>query len=109
MEAHLEKNLSVWLKFTMGVRAQSAPIAIAYPSLLLNGFQCLLVCIFDSDLPPPKYFPKFLHRNYEECVDEKLPKKVPKIFYTVNMRGVSTFVDAVDVWNARRIYAGMWL
>ena len=31
MEAHLEKNSSVWLKFTMGVRAQSAPIAIACP------------------------------------------------------------------------------
>ena len=58
--------------------------------------------------PPPKYFPKILYRIYEECLDEKLPNKVPKIFYTVNMRGVSTFVDAVDVWNARRIYVGMW-
>ena len=58
--------------------------------------------------PPPKYFPKILHQNYEEGLDEKLPKKVPKIFYTVDIRDVCAFVDAVAVWNARRIYVGMW-
>ena len=56
--------------------------------------------------PPPKYFPKILHQNYEACLDERLPKKVPKIFYTVKMRGVCTFVDAVDAWNAMRMECG---
>ena len=156
--------------------------------LPLNGIQCLLVCIFDSDLalaklillkniadidqknclpqPAPKWLPMsaclYLQLRLGHCKviffknivckwSKELPapapkwlpmsaclylrlrlgphqniskkfyiqfmrsawtrnyqKKFPKL-YTVDMRDVCTFVDAVDVWNAGRIYAGMWL